>query len=312
MINKASHNGGLGSFGLMFHHFIGGDRHPPAQGALSLEEFEKIIERFTSDFKILRAGEWACKAESGKLGDDEVCLTFDDGLRCQVDVALPVLKRKGLTAFWFVQSDILVGGVGRLEVFRRFRNEYYPSVANFYQSFFCEVFGSRPEKAISRIKQKIPDEYLKNFRFYTDEDRVFRYVRDEVLGSDQYSDAMMGLIRSKSVDAEKLSQDLFLDKSSIKGLEKEGHIIGLHSHTHPTCLAGLSEKDQRFEYEKNYEILTEILMVPPFVMAHPSNSYNDDTMKILSRLGMRIGFRSDMSKKNHSSLEFPREDSANL
>ena len=127
MIGSAADNKSSAPFGLMFHHFIGGDKYPSAQGAISSEEFEKIIDRYLSESRILCAEEWAYKAENNKLRNGEVCVTLDDGLQCQVDVALPVLESKGLTAFWFVQSGILVGDFGVLEVFRRFRNEYFSS-----------------------------------------------------------------------------------------------------------------------------------------------------------------------------------------
>ena len=57
----------LKSFGLMFHHFVDGDKHSPAQGAITHEEYENIIDRFINSHKVLRAEEWAHKAESNKL-----------------------------------------------------------------------------------------------------------------------------------------------------------------------------------------------------------------------------------------------------
>lgn len=312
MIDKATNDNGSSPFGLMFHHFIDGDKHPSAQGAISSEEFEKIIDRFVNDSRVLRAEEWAYKAEKNKLRNGEVCVTLDDGLRCQVDVALPVLRRKKLTAFWFVQSGVLVGDYGVLEIFRRFRNEFFPSVTNFYQSFFLQAFGLEYEKEIRSIRNIIPDDFLKIFKFYSEEDRIFRYVRDEVLKAHRYEEVMMGLIRSMGVDVETLAENLYLDNACIKELEGEGHIFGLHSHNHPTCLEDLLKNNQWHEYEKNYEILSGILIAPPFTMAHPCNSYNSDTLKILSNLGIRIGFCSNMNKKSYSNLEFPREDSANL
>ena len=52
-------------------------------------------------------------------------------------------------------------------------------------------------------------------------------------------------------------------------------------------------------------------------MAHPSNSYSDDTLKILRELNITCGFRSNMSlpegkKINHSPLEIGREDHTNI
>ena len=52
-------------------------------------------------------------------------------------------------------------------------------------------------------------------------------------------------------------------------------------------------------------------------MAHPLNSYNEDSLEILEELGIRCGFRADLlfpvrKYINPSPLEFAREDSANL
>ena len=65
--------------------------------------------RFVGLRNILPADEWMARATSDRLDENDLCLTFDDALRCQYDVALPVLEKYGLTAFWFVYS----GGVRR-------------------------------------------------------------------------------------------------------------------------------------------------------------------------------------------------------
>ncbi len=48
-------------------------------------------------------------------------------------------------------------------------------------------------------------------------------------------------------------------------------------------------------------------------MSHPSGNYNDDTLKILKKLGIKCGFRSSLVPPYiKSSLEIPREDHANI
>ena len=55
--------------------------------------------------------------------------------------------------------------------------------------------------------------------------------------------------------------------------------------------------------------LEKIIHSPIYTMSHPTNSYNSDTMDILKKLGIRIGFRANMEKtKNYSKYEFPRKD----
>jgi len=296
----------------MFHYFHDGKRHPAAQGTVSALEFEQVLDRFASVGKLLGADEWAFRAERNALREGEVCVTIDDGLVCQADVALPHLKERGLPAFWFVQSGILTGDVGLMEVFRQFRSEYFSTLSGFYEAFFSRTLGSRVGAGIGSRPAEMPDAYLEDFAFYSDEDRAFRYVRDEVLGPEEYIDVMSDLMSSMDTSVEKLSDGLFLTGACLQELEREGHIIGLHSHSHPYLLGGLPEEKQRLEYETNYEVLSEILVAPPFSVAHPRNSYGAETLAILRSLGIRLGFRSNMAMPGYSNLEFPRKDSADV
>ena len=48
-------------------------------------------------------------------------------------------------------------------------------------------------------------------------------------------------------------------------------------------------------------------------MSHPCGNYNPETLKILSDLKIKIGFRSNVNIPNiKSNLEIPRVDHANL
>ena len=48
-------------------------------------------------------------------------------------------------------------------------------------------------------------------------------------------------------------------------------------------------------------------------MSHPSGDYNEDTLKILSDLNIKIGFRSNLKVPFiNSNLEIPREDHSNI
>ena len=51
----------------------------------------------------------------------------------------------------------------------------------------------------------------------------------------------------------------------------------------------------------------------PISMSHPCGNYNLETLKILSDLKIKIGFRSNVNIPNiKSNLEIPRVDHANL
>src|SRR5581483_28390 len=104
------------------------------QGAISADQFADLLTALGPD-RILPADAWIERTTTGRLRDGDLCLTFDDALRCQYDIALPVLKQFGLTAFWFIYSSVFEGRIEPLEVFRYFRTVAFPEIGDFYRAF---------------------------------------------------------------------------------------------------------------------------------------------------------------------------------
>jgi len=297
--------------GIMFHHFHDG-HHPAGQGSLSADDLRALL-RFVGRGRILGAREWLERAVAGRLEPGQVCLTFDDNLRCQYDVALPVLAEAGLTAFWFVPTATLDGGVERLELYWQFRVRCFDDIDLFYEAFFrtlaTSVYAERVERALRDFDA---GSYLAQFRFYSEPDRRFRFVRDEVLGPRCYQHVMDTLIQSMGIELRELARDVWMERQHLCRLQAEGHVLGLHTHTHPTRLTELPAAEQLREYRDNYMSLLALLGEPPTTVAHPCNACTEETLAILRGLGVRLGFRSHLAPGQHSELEFPREDCANL
>ena len=298
--------------GIMFHHFHDGQRHPAGEGSLSAEQLAGLIELLGRE-RILPAREWVERATRRALRESDLCLTFDDTLRCQWNVAAPVLREFGLTAAWFITTGALRGQGPRLEIDRRFRLTRFGSVEDFYAAFF-RLLGDGPEaEAVQRALEGFdPASYLAGFPFYSEADRRFRFVRDEALGPRRYARLMDALIRATGDDPAELARGAWLTSEQVVALHAEGHVLGLHTHTHPTRVAQLPAAEQLREYRDNLMALWQWTGERPRVMAHPCNSYSAATLDLLRGLGVRIGFRSNLALREHSELEFPREDHANL
>lgn len=297
--------------GVMFHHFHSAV-HPAGQGSIDAVALRQIIERI-SPARILPAREFLSRAQNGQLRENEVCLTFDDNLRCQYDIALPVLEEFGLTAFWFVYTSVLQGNVEPLEVYRHFRMTRFDSVDAFYRAFFDQIESSPHHTIVQTLLEEFnPRAYLADFGFYTDADRKFRFVRDEALGPARYREVVDQMIADAGIDVREIAKSLWMDDFRLRDLHSGGHVIGLHSHTHPTRFEHLDEDGQREEYFDNYAYLHQLLNERPTAMSHPCNSYNATTLGILQELGITLGFRANMARGKVSELEYPREDHANL
>lgn len=293
---------------IMFHHFHD-EKHYKGQGSITANDLERFIKHYGP--RILNAEDFISKAIIGDLKPTDVCFSFDDSLLCQYDIARPVLNKHGIKAFFFCYSKVISGEIENLEVYRKFRTLKYKTMNDFYLAFEIAFKDSAFYERIELLGG-MNKTYLSEFPFYTEEDRKFRYIRDKVLNQNEYEevmDLMLGPLNIKEY-----SKNLWMEPKHLKALHKEGHLIGLHSHSHPTKLKELSMAEQKYEYETNFRILKGITKCAPISMSHPCNSYDQATLSILKDLGILIGFRSNMSDYTPivSNLEILREDHANV
>ena len=198
---------------------------------------------------------------------------------------------------------------------------YFKSVDEFYNSFYkvlnkdLKSFFEKNNIIIKNTKIKFPH--------YSISDIKFRLVRDVFLTKVQYEETMFSMFKEKHFNHNDFSKKLFFQKSDLQTLDNLGHLVGLHSHNHPTLLEKLSYDDQKREYENCLLLISDILNKPKNeinFMSHPCGSYNADTLEILKDLGIELGFKQimtiesekGMKKVNNSFLEIARQDHADI
>ena len=304
----------------MFHHFHDDGIHKKGQGSIDKDDFYKMIN-FIGRNNILDADIFFEKFKNNKLKKNEVCITFDDAIKCQIDIALPVLEELKIKSFFFVYTSMFEGKPDNLELFRYFRMNYFKSVDEFYDSFY-EVLDKDLKSFFENNSITIKKKKIK-FPIYSTEDIKFRLVRDVFLTKVQYEDAMFLMFKEKQFNHNDFSKKLFFQKNDLQTLDNLGHLVGLHSHNHPTLLEKLSYDEQKREYEICLSLISDILDKPKNkikCMSHPCGSYNADTLKILKELGIELGFKQimtiepekGMKKVNNSFLEIARQDQADI
>lgn len=297
--------------GVMFHHFHGAG-YPVSQGSISGEDLERIIVTIGPE-RILPAHEWGERTRAGALKAGDLCLTFDDNLLCQYRIALPVLKKYGLTAFFFAYTSVHQGVPERLEIFRHFRTVAYSNVDEFYKAFLSHLAeGAMADEVARAVRGFDADDYLPDYPYLSPSDKVFRYLRDRVLGRERYERSMDEMLEKTGFDYQKLLNLLWMNDEILIELDRGDHVVGLHSHTHPTLLGELPIEDQRAEYVANAMYLKRLFGRMPWAMSHPNNSYSRETLSVLSELGVEVGFRANMACPNNGALELPRHNHALL
>ena len=294
------------TFGVMFHH-LHNHQHKKGQGSISKKEFKNIILSLKKKYILNDADIYIQKILSKKVTEKDICLTFDDSLKCQKDIALPVLREQKIKAFFFLYSGAFEANPDNLEIFRYFRNTKYRYINLFYKDFFRHMKIFFPYDYL-KFKKFFTDTYLRQFKFYSIEDKKFRFCRDKILNKKSYETLMFKLMKEKKFNYKLSIKKLFMNKSDIIDLIKYDQVIGLHSSTHPVNLVKLSIKDQMKEYKDNMLFIRKFTKSKPICMSHPFGRYNKDTLKILNQIGIKIGFLSYKKKKINSLLEIPRVD----
>jgi len=166
-------------------------------------------------------------------------------------------------------------------------------IPDFYEWFWNKVGNTY----LVYSATDMPDDFLKQYDFYTDNDRLYRYFRDIA-----YPKAHETIMKPLRQPIELLS----LDK--IKH-----HNVGLHSYSHPNRISQLSEVEQFDEYYFNKKWLDVDYGISVISMSHPMGDYSKFTLEALSDLGIKIGFRADaIMVHNRTDLELPRIDIKNL
>ena len=298
--------------GVMFHNFHNAN-HIPVQGSLSELDFRKMLDWLKHNYNLIGAAEYIDKFEQGLLEESDICLTFDDALKCQYDIAIPILNELKIDAFFFVYSSIFTDKKDPLEVYRYFRNSSFGNIDDFYNDFFEIVERINPQEFDKQYQKYKKSDYFSEYPFYSANDKWFRYLRDYYLSGENYHESMNELMMKKEFDIVTAKQSLWISEEELKKIKNDGHVIGLHSHTHPTRISKLNISEQEYEYKQNKNYLSKILGETITTMSHPNGDYNQDTLNILSNLKIKIGFRASMSLiENVSPLEIPREDHSNI
>ena len=296
----------------MFHYFHGAG-HQGSQGSLSAEMFDDVLAYVERDQALLPAKAWSEKACCGLLREGDVAVSFDDNLRCQWEIALPVLRRRNLTAFWFIPTSVFEGFPERTELYRYFRTHGFPDLQEFYAAFADTVIQTCGHTFLKRgLEDFDASGYFAEYAFYTREDRVFRFLRDVYLGAELYGRVMDLLMAGHAIDERQLVGQLWMDADRLRRLRDQEHVVGMHSHSHPTRIDLLSVDEQRSEYVSNREHLERILGQRPHAMAHPCGVYTEETLRVLRRMGVTLGFRDNMNMSAPSALEYPRRDCADV
>ena len=183
-----------------------------------------------------------------------VLITFDDGHRSVLDVALPMLRERGLPAVAFVVAGI----VGSDRPF------WWTEVIDLAtHGGVVDGMASLSPHDLVRSLKRVPDERRR-----------------------------AAIVELRSTAARAASPMPQLTAKDLRTLETGGIMVGNHTWSHP-CLPRCQDGTKRHEIEDAHRTLTRILGHAPGAFAYPDGGRDHVSAAILDELGYRAGFLFD-------------------
>jgi peptidoglycan/xylan/chitin deacetylase (PgdA/CDA1 family) len=219
----------------------------------------------------------------------DLCLmTFDDGLREHYADITPILAEEQIQGLFFLISGCLEDGV----VAPVHMNHFLMAHLGF------EAYRSAFEKAVEELgyaqelkAQADPAVFQRTYPLDTREVARFKYLFNFVLPPQARDLAVKALFGKYLGDEKAFGQELYLNWSEAREMQRSGMVIGGHTHEHRP-LATLRYPEMSRDLTKNWELIQKNLEPQPiWPFSYPygkADSFNRNTVEILRQLGYRF------------------------
>ena len=234
-------------------------------------EFEQRMRWVKANFDVLPLLEAVRALREDRLPRRALCITFDDGYADNYTVALPILRRLGLPATFFVATGFLDGGCMFNDVvIEAVRRASGPDLDLEDLGLGHHPLGSDEQRArtIERILARL---------------KYFELGRRH--------DAALEIARRSGARA---PTDLMMSTEQVRALHAAGMDIGAHTVTHP-ILAEVSASRARDEMAGSRARLEQITGAPVRLFAYPNGSPRRDYHGEHAALARELGFEAAVS-----------------
>lgn len=233
------------------------------------------------------------------LPERALLVTFDDGLKEQYDVALPILDRLGIPALFFVNprntEESVVSTVHKIHLLRSTLAPeiFLSSVMKNAEALGVDAAVLTPQekaKATAHNSYDAPDAaILKHFLNF--------------LLTPQQQRTVIDVLFASHFDESKVCRTLYMSREQLTDLASR-ELLGSHTYDHvPTGL--LSEQDMRASLQRSYACIQSYGQ-EPFAVSYPYGSYDASAGNVgplAQELGYTFGFT--MEKAMNTSWDHP-------
>ena len=247
-------------------------------------ELERQLELLARRFELVGREELLGAIEGRTMLPAEACLvTFDDGLRSQFELALPLLERLGVPAIFFVAGAPLAEGrplqVHKLHAVReRLGDEQ-----------ILEHQGVR--EALERIPPAGRDVYP----YDTPLAVLVKRVLTTGLPAPERDRIVDTLFERVSDDERRFASELYMSREQVAELERAHGAVGSHGYGHRP-LASLGRERAGHDLERGASTLATVTGVRPLTVSYPygnTEAVDVEVARAAAAAGFRAGFTTE-------------------
>ena len=240
-------------------------KHPSIFGIQPVA-FERQLEAISKIGKFISAEDLATAIINGKgLEANRVLITFDDGLKEQMNLAVPILNRMGIPAIFFANSasftEKRVESVHKIHLVRSIISP---------KDLLHMADNHLPEMTPAELSE-IRAKGIEHYKYDTEDTAELKYLLNFILEKTQLQEFIDHAFQMAFNEVE-VNEELYMSIDDITKLAHQGQ-LGSHGHTHvPMGLQDLSTK--RKEIVGSAEIFKDLTGRQPIGFSYPYGSLN--------------------------------------
>jgi peptidoglycan/xylan/chitin deacetylase (PgdA/CDA1 family) len=275
------------------YHYVAAE--PPAEPRaifpVTVDALAAQLELLGRSFEFVSRDELlAAVAGEASLPERACVVTFDDGLRCQLDLGLPVLERLGVPAVFFVAGKPLaeerVLYVHKVHALR----ERVPDAE------LLALVGA------AEVSAEIAEEHYR----YDDPDAArLKYLLNMELPLEE-REAVVGAAFAEVFPNERaFARELYMSQEDVARLENEHRAVGAHSYAHEP-LARLDDAALEADLEAVASLLADVTGARPRALSYPHGTPSTVDVRVARRAaatGFEVAFT--MERALNATLDEP-------
>lgn len=272
---------------LMYHRVLP-ERDPLQAETHTARTMDTQFRTLARCFKALPLDEAASLLAEGRLPPRAISITFDDGYRDNHDIALPLLRRHGLTATFYVSSGFLNGGT-------MFHDVMVETVRHAPTGQLDLGLKDAPPVTLGDVSSRVAalDTLVRQVKYL---DPVQR---------ESLSDRLLTTLGRNA------PHQLMMDDEQVRALTRAGMSVGGHTTQH-LILARLDEAAAWEEIRSNTDALSSLTgeRITSFAYPNgkPGTDYGPQHVEMVRRAGFvnAVSTRSGVGTRNAPAFELPR------